>query len=276
MRTVALIGDPVRHSVSPSMHRAAFAAAGLDLGYVAIRVSRRDLGAEFPRLRAEHAGLNVTMPLKEVVIPLLDALTPQAERIGSVNTVTLAGGRATGHSTDGAGFLAALDLASVRSPRRAVVLGTGGAARAVVAVLREARAAVRVTGRNVEAGRELAATLGARFVPFPEAVAAIEAADLLVNATPVGSWPDPDRSPLPLETPLHERLAVFDLVYRPRITLLLSRAAEAGCRTIEGIELLIEQGARSFELWTGARAPVEVMRRAALEALADPLAHEVR
>jgi shikimate dehydrogenase len=276
MRTVALIGDPVRQSVSPAMHRAAFAAAGLPWGYEAVTVALTDLAGRFPDLRGRYAGLNVTRPLKEAVIPLLDAITPQAERIGSVNTVTLAGGRATGHSTDGAGFLAALERAGVRSPRRAVVLGTGGAARAVVASLRDVRAAVRVAGRNAEAGQGLAASLGARFVPISEATAALESADLLVNATPVGSWPDADLSPLPAEVPLRHRLTVFDLVYRPRETLLLSRARDAGCRTIEGIEMLVEQGARSFELWTGVPAPVETMRRTGHEALAEPVPQETR
>lgn len=266
---VALIGDPVAQSVSPEMQRAAFAALGLDLDYVAVRVPLQELPATWPRLAASFRGLNVTRPLKQAVIPYLDGLSEEARRARSVNTVRFTGGRAEGHSTDGAGFLAALRRAGVGRVGRALVLGTGGAARAVVAALRSEGAVVRVSGRNRRAGQRLANELGARYVPLDTRAlsTAVAMADLLVNATPVGSWPDVTASPLPDAVQLHPGLTVFDLVYRPRRTALLDRAARAGCRTVEGIEMLVEQGARSFELWTGLPAPLEVMRRAALRAL---------
>ncbi|HXF56379.1 MAG TPA: shikimate dehydrogenase [Actinomycetota bacterium] len=266
---VALIGDPVAQSVSPEMQRAAFAALGLDLDYVAVRVPLDELPAIWPRLAASFRGLNVTRPLKQAVIPYLDGLSEEARRARSVNTVRFVQGRAEGHSTDGAGFLAALRRAGVGRVGRALVLGTGGAARAVVAALRSEGTVVRVSGRNRRAGQRLANELGARYVP-PETRAlstAVAMADLLVNATPVGSWPDVAASPLPDSVQLHPGLTVFDLVYRPRRTALLDRAARAGCRTVGGIEMLVEQGARSFELWTGLSAPVEIMREAALRAL---------
>lgn len=266
---VALIGDPVAQSVSPQMQRAAFAALGLDLDYVAVRVPLEELPATWPRLAASFRGLNVTRPLKQAVIPYLDGLSEEARRARSVNTVRFTEGRAEGHSTDGAGFLAALRRAGVGRVGRALVLGAGGAARAVVAALRSEGTVVRVSGRNRRAGQRLANELGARYVP-PETRAlstAVAMSDLLVNATPVGSWPDVTASPLPDAVELHPGLTVFDLVYRPRRTALLDRAARAGCRIVEGIEMLVEQGARSFELWTGLPAPVEVMREAALRAL---------
>ncbi|MGI8698315.1 MAG: shikimate dehydrogenase family protein [Mycobacteriales bacterium] len=268
---VALIGDPVSASVSPVMQRAAFAAAGLELDYTAVRVGRAELPAAFVELRRRYVGLNVTRPLKEAVIPMLDAVSGPATEAGSVNTVVFADGAARGESTDGAGFLAALARVSDSPVRRALVLGTGGAARAVTAVLRRSGAAVAVAGRNNAAAERLQTDLGVEPTRMqPRALAAkLASADLLVNATPVGGGPTPSATPLPDGVPLHPGLVVFDLVYRPRRTALLERAAGAGCRTVEGIEMLIEQGTRSFELWTGCPAPVEAMRAAAYAGLAE-------
>ena len=270
-RSIALIGDPVAHSVSPAMHSAAFVALGLDLEYVARRVSVADLRAAFPALRRGFLGLSVTRPLKEAVIPLLDRLSPEAARAATVNTVAFRGGRAEGHSTDGPGFLAALREAGAGDPEHAVIVGTGGAARAVACALADLGSRVVVTGRNPDAGRRLAAELEGRLAfvaPEPEDLTrAVAAADLLVNATPVGQWPSVGACPVPDGVLLHPGLTVFDLVYRPRATSLLGRARASGCRTVEGVEMLIRQGAGSFEIWTDLPAPVDAMRRAALEAL---------
>jgi shikimate dehydrogenase len=278
-RAVALIGDPVAHSVSPAMHRAAFAAAGLDLGYFPVTVRREELIDAFPRLRRTYLGMNVTAPLKEAVIPLLDTLSPAAARAGSVNTVLFADGGAQGMSTDGEGFVAAL-WNGLRGggegndggefPSGALVLGTGGAARAVAAALLSEGTRVVVCGRNAEAGDRMASDLGVPFVPaHPGAlVRELARAELLVNATPVGGPADAGAHPLLDSATLHPGLIVFDLVYRPRRTALLARAEAAGCRTVEGVEMLIEQAARSFEIWTGRpTAPVKVMREAACRAL---------
>lgn len=277
-RVVALIGDPVAHSISPAMHRAAFGALGLDLDYVALTVRKEELADAFPPLRQTYLGLNVTTPLKEAVIPLLETITPLAGRAGSVNTVSFSGGRSEGSSTDGEGFLAALRNGIGRAdgrtdraefPGQALVLGTGGAARAVAAALLAEGARVTVCGRNAEAGSRLARHLGSRFMSVDAGSLAGELgrADLLVNATPVGGPGDADAAPLPDTAPLPPRLVVFDLVYRPRRTVLLARAEVAGCRIVEGIEMLIEQAARSFEIWTGRPGPVNVMREAAYAAL---------
>ena len=280
-RAVVLVGDPVAGSVSPPMQQAAFDALGLDLRYQALRVPPEALAEAFAGLRRRAAGLNVTRPLKELVIPLLDSMAEDAARAGSVNTVVFreAGGddvpvTAEGHSTDGAGFVAALERRARRLPGSAVVLGTGGAARAVAAALAERGASVAVFGRNAERGLRLAGDLGASFVPPDGVFDAVARADLVVNATPLGSGPTANaESPLPPDAALRRGMVVFDLVYRPRETALLRQARAAGCRTIEGIEMLIEQGARSVELWTGLAAPVHVMRTAAYQALAAaPLA----
>lgn len=262
MSTVALIGDPIEASVSPAMQQAAFDASGVSLTYVAVRVPREELAREFERLRAGSVGLNVTRPLKEDVLPLLDSVSQDASRAGSVNTVVFEDGRAEGHSTDGPGFMAALARRVADVPARSLILGTGGAARAVAAALAGAGSEVVVAGRGAEAGEAIASSLGVRFVPLGSVR---EAPDLLVNATPLGAEPG-DLPPLD-GIVLRPGAAVFDLVYRPRSTPLLRLGAERGCTAIEGIEMLIEQGARSFELWTGLPAPVAVMRTAAYQAL---------
>lgn len=278
MKRYALIGDPVEGSASPAMHRAAFEAGGIAAEYTALHVAREELPETFPGLRESFDGLNVTIPLKEAILPLLDEVAPEADRAGSVNTVALEDGRAVGHSTDGPGFLAALEGAGTDAPGRVLILGTGGAARAVAAELLERGGAVTVAGRNAEAGARLARDLGIHHL-HPERTGlaeAVDAADLLVNATPIGGPGHEDASPLPDEVSLRRELTVFDLVYRPRRTILLERARAAGCRTIEGVEMLIEQGARSFEIWTGENAAVEAMRAAALAALEETAPAQAR
>ena len=279
---VMLVGDPVGHSVSPPMQQAAFDALGLPLVYTTLRVGRADLVDAFPRLCRTTLGLNVTAPLKEAVIPLLDGVDPSAAAARSVNTVLFGNEGSWGASTDGDGFLDALAVAGVQSNAEAVVLGSGGAARAVAAALALRGTAVSIFGRTLESVNRLVEDLSAlseegappvRVRPLtlePSSLpGALSRADLLVNATPVGGSIDPGRSPIPDADLLHPRLTVFDLVYRPRRTRLLSDAAERGCRVVEGVEMLLRQGARSFEMWTGRPAPVEAMRAAALRALED-------
>jgi shikimate dehydrogenase len=213
--------------------------------------------------------LNVTIPLKERIVPMLDALSPQAARAGSVNTVRFVDGSPEGTSTDGDGFLTALRRTGLDIPRTALILGTGGAARSVACALLAEGTTVTVHGRNIARGRRLALDLGARFLPAQPGRlrGSLGEAELLVNATPIGGLADPAHCPLPADAPLHRDLVVFDLVYRPRRTALLDRARAAGCTTVEGIEMLVEQAAGSFEIWTGLPAPVEVMRAAGYRAL---------
>jgi shikimate dehydrogenase len=274
--TISLIGSPVKDSISPAMHRAAFRAAGLDLEYVAVEVRAADLPHAFPRLRRSFVGLNVTRPLKEAIIPLLDELSPEAAESGSVNTVALSR-EAAGYSTDGSGFMAALARAGGGPFGSALILGTGGAARAVAFALVSEGAQLFISGRNEEAGAHLVSDLlrrgsrrAAEFLGPSRVGGALGDCELLVNATPLGDWSDPGAQPLPEDMPLPPGLMVFDLVYRPRRTAFLRRAEAAGCRTVEGVEMLVEQGARSFSIWTGLPAPIETMRAAADAALEAP------
>jgi shikimate dehydrogenase len=222
--------------------------------------------------------VNVTIPHKQAVIPLLDRLTPVAEAIGSVNTIAMTAEGLLGHSTDGPGFLRALTEQGYHVPgTTAVVLGSGGAARAVDGTLAAAgTAVVTVIARRPAQGEdlpELAARLSptttVRIVPWDSgtARAAVEEADLLVNATSVGMAPHGvSQSPVPAKW-LHARLWVYDLVYTPRETALLAAAATRGCRTVDGVAMLAYQGAEAFTLWTGHPAPVKVMISAVLRHL---------
>ena len=282
VRHFAVIGDPVAHSVSPPMQQAAFAAAGIRADYVALRVGREELSSAWGEIGERFEGLNVTRPHKSAVAALVDRVAPSAATSGTVNTVVRDGRRSVGESTDGDGFLAALRRVRTEPVARAVILGTGGATRAVAAALAQTGSRVEIVGRNASAGDDLAADLTGRlpdggagtiaYAGGPDVLGTLlPQADLLVNATPLGDPSMPGASPLPDDVSLdasEPRPAVFDLIYRPRRTPLLRRAAAAGCPVVEGIEMLVEQGARSFELWTGAAAPVETMREAAYAALA--------
>jgi len=260
------------------MHNAALAALGIDARYEALDVPPAGLGAAVAALRGpDVAGANVTIPHKEAVVGWLDALTAAAREVGAVNTVMLEGGRLIGDNTDGEGFLHALDELGV-DPRGAacVVLGAGGAARAVTHALVRAGARVALHNRTAARAAALAAALagagagaGAVAVTDVDALAAaVRSADLLVQATPAGMEGAAEGvSPLPAGL-LPTAGAVVDLVYRPAETPLLAAAREAGLRAQNGLPMLVHQGALAFERWFGVAPPLDVMRRAARRALA--------
>jgi shikimate dehydrogenase len=203
------------------------------------------------------------------VLPLLDSTNTQANRIGAVNTIMNQDGRLIGYNTDAPGFLAALKVGSFDPEgRKAVVLGAGGVARAAVFALRSAGASVAIVNRTSAAARKLAGETSAEAFEMTDNGfhSALEGTSLVVNATSIGMSPDEDSMPLPAVF-LRSGMTVIDTVYRPRQTRLLAEAEAAGCKTIGGLEMLVEQGALAFELWTGMAAPRQVMRQAAIEAL---------
>lgn len=262
-RLAAVIGAPVRHSRSPAIHNAAFAAAGLDWAYVALEVAP---GRGGDAVRAAStlglAGLSVTMPHKADAARACDVLTPAAAALESVNTVVvLADGSLLGDSTDGEGFLRSLaDAGLDPAGRSVVVLGAGGAARAVAAALVGRGARVEVTARRREASDALAAAVpGAVAGPWPGSGPV--PAEIVVNATPVGMGADES---LPVE-PASDQWIV-DLVYHPLETPLLRRARALGAPTVGGLGMLVHQAALAFEQWTGVPAPLETMRAAASDA----------
>ena len=277
---LGIIGYPLGHSASPAFQQAALDHLGIDAAYEAWPERLADRVRE---LRApEVLGFNVTIPHKQAVMPLLDEVDPTARDVGAVNTVVRTAGRLVGANTDVAGFLAALRDEGAYDPRgrSALLLGAGGAARAVAyALLTEGAARVAIANRSPQRARALAAELNARFPATVDALpldaealaprlAAGAPADLLVNCTSLGMahGPDPDASPIP-DALIPAESLVYDLVYNPQETPLLAAARRAGARTLGGLPMLVYQGAVAFRLWTGRDAPVDVMLRAASAAL---------
>jgi shikimate dehydrogenase len=245
---VVLLGHQIGYSASPAMQDAAFAAIGLDWRYTLRDVQPDALSGAVAELRgSDRHGANVTIPHKVAVVALLDALDPVAERLAAVNTIVRDGERLIGHNTDLPALAAELGELVGPSPGHALVLGAGGASRAAEAALNDAKAAA-ITLISRERWDELP-TLLAHAV-------------ILINATPVGTASD--ETPVPTEL-LRPDLAVLDLVYRPSPTRLVREARAAGAVARDGAGMLLRQAARSFELWTGRRAPFGVMR-AALQA----------
>lgn len=273
-RLVALLGDPVSHSLSPRMHAAAFRERGLRWAYVAFRVRPEDLGAAVAGLRAlGFAGANVTLPHKVAVCQLADELDGSAARCGAANTLVFSEGRVLAFNTDVAGVRRALDEEGVTARGlRVAVLGAGGAARAACVALGEAGAGlVTVVARRPPAGQALCARMREEFPatrfevrPFEDAALreVLREADMVVNATPVGMHPREDESPVREGAWLRQGQVVFDMVYNPPETRLVRLAQQAGARTVGGLSMLVHQGAASFELWTGSPAPIDAMKRA--------------
>ena len=273
-RVVGVIGCPVRHSRSPVMHNAAFGVLGLDWAYVPFDVSPESLQAALDGIRGLGiTGINVTIPHKERVIGLLDWVSDDASRIGSVNTVHNEDGILKGYSTDGEGFLRA--LAANDGPlegSKAVVLGAGGAARATVFALAEKGVRVSLVNRTLDRAYELAGSVGSFFgggfievfgFGSDEAREAVKSADLLVNCTSVGMNPNSDSQPVPADW-IHKDLFVFDQVYDPLETRLMRSAKSVGAKVVNGIDMLVFQGAISFSIWTGIDPPIGVMKSAVL------------
>lgn len=285
---VGLIGHPVAHSKSPQMQNAAFTQAGLmDWRYELWDTPLEDLSIRIREVseRDDVAGCNVTIPHKQAVMPYLNAVNEHARAIGAVNTIVKtpspnplpSGERAlVGHNTDWTGFLADLKFhsVSVNGDTRALVLGAGGSARAIVYALVSQGALVLVCNRTPERAHELLAGLsnspylreihdncGVVDSPGDPACAGI---NLVVNCTSAGMWPNDDTTPWPDDLPFPTSATLYDLVYRPRLTRLVCQAEAAGARAIGGIGMLAEQGAAAFALWTGmpAQNVSSIMREA--------------
>lgn len=265
---ILLLGNPVSHSVSPEMHAAALAEANLpDWTYEAQAVEAAHLPEAVGRIRgADYAGGNVTVPHKQAVMRLVDGLTPVAEAIGAVNTLIKRDGKLVGHNTDAAGFLADLYAHEVKLAHRTVlVLGAGGAARAVVAACAGVGAQVRVVARHrdqAEALKSLAPVAVFDWTPLGW-LAASDGAAVVVNTTPLGMTPQRDGSPWPAGVPWPPDAFVYDLVYNPAETRLVRQSRAAGLRADTGLGMLVEQGMLGFELWTGRQASRATMRQAA-------------
>jgi shikimate dehydrogenase len=279
-KRVVLIGHPVAHSLSAAMQQAAFDALGIDARYELWDRPPIELAEAVEELRGDDfLGANVTIPHKERVVPMADRLTEEAHATGAVNTLTSEGRKLVGHNTDVDGFKVALDklVGRQKMPRHAIVLGSGGGARAVVyGLIREGFQRVIVFNRHLHRAEGLvkhfarsAAHMELRAMPWHESIIEAELAKtkVLVNATSIGL--EPDESPIPAEI-LPADLLVLDLIYAR--TRLLRDAAAAGCTVDDGKTMLLNQGAAAFTLWTGQPAPMEAMTAA----LSDARSHGVR
>jgi shikimate dehydrogenase len=259
----AVIGDPVSHSLSPVMHNRAFAHIGYNGVYVALRV--RDIAAAVAGIRAlDVKGISVTIPHKVAVTAHLDEVDDMAREIGAVNTIVNRNGQLAGYNSDVLGAVKAIGAATDINGQTVAIIGAGGAARAIGFGVIRAGGRVVILNRSPERGERLAAALDAGFQPLSD-VRYIKA-QVLVNTTPVGMFPHTDRTPLS-KALLRPDLLVMDIIYNPLTTRLLTEAARTGCRTVNGLDMFVYQGAVQFELWTGEKAPLHEMRAAVESAL---------
>ncbi len=250
-----VIGSAVGESLSPAIHNGAFRRMGMNAVYLAFSVG--DLSIAVAGIRELGIrGVSVTVPFKTRIVPLLDALDKGAEKIGAVNTVRNDHGRLTGYNTDGMGAVGALEEKISLRGRKVLLLGAGGAARAIAFGLKEKGCIVFLYNRSPEKARALAGELG--FIALPASLLAGVEADAIVNATSAGMRPQEKESPLPPEV-LRAGMTVMDIVYRPRRTRLLMEAEARGCRTIDGLEMLARQGAEQLQIWTGSRPDIHLV-----------------
>jgi 3-dehydroquinate dehydratase/shikimate dehydrogenase len=262
-RVYGVIGDPIGHSLSPLMHNAAFAASGVNAVYLPFRV--RQLADFIEAVRAFGiSGFSVTLPHKERILEYLDGCDPLAAEIGAVNTVVVQGGkRLYGYNSDYAGVLRAIERHVPLAKSRVLLLGAGGSARAAAFALAKKGASVLICARRPAKAQALACAAGGEAID--RAALRKETFDAIVNCTPVGMYPGGGS---PLQTSELNARVVMDLIYRPRKTELLKRAERRGIAVISGVEMFLEQGAAQWEIWTGQRAPRDVMRRVVTSALA--------
>ena len=276
-RLTGLLGSPVAHSISPLMHNRAFQALGLDYVYLCFDVGEDQLKSAVEALKLLNVrGFNCTMPDKTRMCELADRLSPAARMIGAVNTVVNDGGILTGHNTDGVGYIQSLaETGFSVSQKRITLLGAGGAATAIcVQAALDGAASIRVfnrRGRSWDHAQKLVDSVSQNtscraelfdLLDETSLKASLDDSDLLTNATPIGMVPHEGSSPIPRADFLHESLLVSDIIYNPRQTLLMRQAAERGCRTFNGLYMLLYQGAEAFRIWTGQEMPVSLIKEA--------------
>lgn len=258
-----IIGNPLGHTLSPAVQNAAFRASGIDAVYLAF-----ETGDPLACLRAAKAlpikGLSVTIPFKSLILEHLDSVEPTAVEIGAVNTVVNREGMLHGFNTDAPAALGALEAYAGLDKSHCLLLGAGGAARAIGFALKGRCRGITIANRTGARAEALARALGCRWVPMSEAHKA--GADLVINTTPVGMHPETGESPVSGRV-LEHAAAVMDIIYRPRRTALLETAARMGCVTIGGEEMFLRQAADQFSHWTRRAAPVDEMRTAFEDAL---------
>lgn len=277
-KIVGLLGWPIEHSISPDMHNAAFMALGLNWRYHSFPISPDQFDGDIRKFLAlDVRGFNVTIPYKKAVLAYLDTIEETTRVVGAVNTITINknqedGHNSRGYNTDVMGFINALKEGGLEkiNGKKAVVIGAGGAARAVLfGLISEGISKITILNRSIQTAQQIQEDL-LGFSPELEILPLTQKniiertfeADLLINTTPVGALPKPDNSIWPDNFPLPSNIIVFDLVYNPPMTKLLKQGEASHAVIISGLEMLVHQGALSFQIWTNLKAPLEVMRLA--------------
>jgi shikimate dehydrogenase len=277
-RVCGIIGDPVEHSLSPAMHNAAFQELNLDFVYVAFRVRKDELKQAIVGAKSlDIRGLNVTMPHKSAVMKYLDEIDPTARLIGAVNTILNKKGRLTGYDTDGIGALKALKENGISlNGKKLLLLGAGGAGKAIAFHAAQEVEELKILNRTAQKAKDLAEVLRKKFgkkidgnsLSAKTVRKELEDADIMVNATSVGMHPNDGQSLIDPSW-LRSSICVMDIVYNPIETKLAKDAKSVGAKVVSGVEMLVYQGATSFEIWTDRPAPVKVMKQAVLNKLSE-------
>lgn len=262
-RLFGVIGDPVSHSLSPAMHNTAFEKTGFNGVYLAFQI--KDVQAALSGMRSMGIrGFSVTIPHKISVMAQIDAIDEMARNIGAVNTIVNDNGTLRGSNTDCLGAINALKEKTPIVDKKVVLIGAGGAARAIAYGIKAEKGDLTIVNILEEEGRTLSKELSVPYFHL-SSFSSLDY-DILINATPVGMSPDTDAMPIPLEN-LKEDRVVMDIVYNPIQTKLLKEAAQKGNQIVDGVAMFVYQGVAQFELWTGLDAPVNLMREVVLKAL---------
>lgn len=265
IKKFAVVGDPIEHSLSPIMHNAAFKELNLDYEYVALRIPKSSLNKEFSRLK-QFSGINVTIPHKQEIISLLDIMSETARMVGAVNCVAFEEGKSVGYNTDMTGAIEALCAhTGPINGKKIMILGAGGAARAIAYGCALEAAEVGVYNRTCSKAEDLVSDLNQEFGGGNKVyeLKDVKKAEILINATSAGMHPNTNEIPIDSKL-LHKKLTVMDIVYTPLETKLLKEAKKVGAHTVDGVEMFVNQGAESLRIWLGTEAPREVMREAVL------------
>ncbi|HCF50429.1 MAG TPA: shikimate dehydrogenase [Syntrophomonas sp.] len=269
-RCLGIIGNPLQHSLSPLLHNRTLRHLGLNYVYLPFEIDANQLKEAVNSIRSlGMAGINVTIPFKEAVIPYLDELSPESRACSSVNVIVNQSGRLVGHNTDGAGFMQALQEHPPKKTESALLIGCGGAARAVAYQL-AAGGFKRLILLDIDFKRaqSLALFINRQSDGLAVAIEMSQKAfeqnanrtDLIVNCTPIGMFPDITNSPVTNLDAVEPGTVICDIIYNPRVTMLLNMAKTAGLPTVDGLSMFVNQAALSLELWLGVKAPLEFMR----------------
>ena len=273
---LCVIGYPIEHSMSPIMHNAAILDLNLNYIYLAFNIFPENLNLAVNGIKAfNFKGINVTLPFKQKIMHYLDEIDPVAQEIGAINTIKNDGGYLYSRNTDAEGAMKALlDAGHKVSGKNILLLGAGGAARTLAFIMAKDSNKIVIANRTEKRAEKLANEIKSKFGIIVEGknnsnhVLKEESkkADILINTTPLGMYPNVDKSPIPAEF-LHEDLFVFDIVYNPLKTKLIKDATEKGCSTLGGLDMLVNQGALAFEWWTNKKPNIQLMKNKIVEAL---------